>query len=636
MSDPASPQVSGTQGGVHAGTGDQYIYHPMSLTDSKGRSPRTQATDELRWLAQRFVHPAGFGRAREVLELYRTVFLDAPPGSGRITAAKVLLWELRADTEKFHELLLQENEPRLNLGHIGDGDRVWLDLSSVDRPLWSEIHAELSSLRRSVHEHAADLVVVLPHETEDLRPEFDQYRVQIECPPVHEVLCRYLLMEDIPPPVPLPPLQFLAGNRPLREIQKYVRLITEARGKASGLGDFATWCDTAYQAMSGQEKKVADRVTALRQGSQRALLLATAMLHGAHADIIVVAGDSLLRAVEHPLDECPMLERTTLDRRLGDIHAELDAAGSIWFEELDYDSAVRAYFWTHMPELHDRIGAWVGTTADSEGLTDDERDGLVRRFAEQCLNERYRSILVSLVPQWTADATTSGGMKAAALVLQCGLREEEHGRTFRRQIYGWSRSSNLSARLAEVIVVACRDEMAVSHPDEALVRLHHVARRERGTRAREALVGLVRGDRRFLRQMLNRLTDTNPETRKWPADVALFLDLADPEALIDRGLRNHALIAESAVRRQLTDGWSLVFAKPSFETWSPRVRQWLLLAAEDERHQHVLLDVLVGAGEQRTDVLARLYAMTRGQELRAIISDLLLQKINAAQGVPSA
>jgi hypothetical protein len=43
--------------------------------------------------------------------------------------------------------------------------------------------------------------------------------------------------------------------------------------------------------------------------------------------------------------------------------------------------------------------------------------------------------------------------------------------------------------------------------------------------------------------------------------------------------------------------------------------------------------VLIEGGKPSADVLARLYTMTRGNEMRTSISDLLLQKVNVAQGV---
>jgi hypothetical protein len=636
LTDWFSPHVSGTHGSVHTGRGDQVNYF-ISVADSKGRTPRKQAADDLLWLAQRFVHPAGFGRARDVLESHRTVFLDAPQGSGRITTAKMLLWELRPDAENLQELLPQEREGGfwLDLAHIGDGDRAWLDLSEAGGSLWTDVHAELSSLRAVVHERDARLVVVLPNEPKDPLPESDQYRVRIERPPAQEVLRRHLRLAGIPQPGQLPAGQFPGDNQPLREIARYVRLITEARERASGQGDLATWCAAGYQAWRGQETQVAALMARLRQGPQRALLLATAMLHGAHADSVHGAAASFLRTVEHPRDESPVLERATLGHQLDEINAELDASGNVRFTTFDYDSAVRTYFWTHLPELHEHMRDWVGRIAGSAILTDAEREALVRRFTELCLAHRYQSTWVSLVKQCTAKRTP-GGMKAAALVLQRGVQDEAHGRIFRRQIYQWSRLDYLPDLLAEVITAACRDEMVVSHPDEALVRLHHVARRERGTCAREALVGLVNGDRRLFRQMLNRLTDTSPERTKWPVDADLFLELADPAALTEADPRNHTLMDDSDILRQLAKGWDLAFANSSYETWQPLAARWLIRAAEDGTHRHALLDVLVGGGGPRTSVLARLYAMTRRPELRPTVSGLLLEKINVAQGVQFA
>jgi hypothetical protein len=128
---------------------------------------------------------------------------------------------------------------------------------------------------------------------------------------------------------------------------------------------------------------------------------------------------------------------------------------------------------------------------------------------------------------------------------------------------------------------------------------------------------------------LGRLADLNPERKIWDADVALFLDLADPDALTDPSRHGPALITGRVMRRQLIDGWRLAFSEVSHDTWSPRAQHWLRRAAEDGRYRHQVLDVLVEGAERRTSILAYLYAMTRQKELRTTVSDLLLQKINA-------
>jgi hypothetical protein len=634
MSDSISSALFGVYGPVNAGTGNQYVDLHLG---PRGKGPRGQAADDMRWLAQRFVHPTGFSRARDILESCGTVFLDAPPGSGRIAAAKMLLWELRSDTENLHELLPQEdgNGSRLDLSHIGHGDRAWLDLTSMG-DLWDEICSELSGLRAVVQERQAHLVVVLPQDADDLPSGFEEYLAKIRRPPAREVLFRYLKIENLVPTEPVPALPFLDENPPMARIYKYVRLIREAMEKAPGESTFRDWCDAAYRALSGRAKEIADLVASLGQGPQRALLLTTAMLHGAHADSICQASAQLLQMVDHPADESPILEHATLYHRLQDIQAEIDSSGNVYFEEPGYDSAVRGYFWTHMPELHSHIQEWVRETVDSGPFSVTERQGLVRRFTEQCLNDKHLWLLVSLVEQWTSGAMVNNRMNAAALVLQCGLRDEKCGRAFRRQLYDWSRTDRLSDPRAEVIIATCRDEMAVTHPDQALVRLHHVARREHRTRARDTLVELAQGDRRFLRQLLSRLTDASPERRIWPADVSIFLNLVDPDLFAASGDDGHVLIADYPTRRLVTDGWKLAFGVASPETWIPQARQWLGRASEGGRYADTLLDVLIAGAQQSADVLASLYAITRTGELRARISDLVLLKIDDALGVQFA
>ncbi len=309
----AGTVIKGNQGPVNTGevknSGDRMIYvagaqtvNLGSLTAVRETTPRQQAADQLRWLAQRFADPAGLGEARQKLEKGRMVFLEARLGSGRTAAAKMLLWELRPDTDGFQELLPEGEKSRLNVEYIGNGDRVWLDLSArVD--VWPDVHAELPSLCAAIVKRQAYLVTILPSQSQDLDSSFYQYHAKIARPPLDEVLRRYLRADDIPQPTSLSSLQFLHEGRPLREIARYARLIRDARNKQSGRGDFGDWCKAAGQALSNRDREVTSLVAELKQGPQRALLLATAMLHGAHADSIHDATALLLNAVKQPPDD---------------------------------------------------------------------------------------------------------------------------------------------------------------------------------------------------------------------------------------------------------------------------------------------------------------------------------------------
>ena len=177
--------------------------------------------------------------------------------------------------------------------------------------------------------------------------------------------------------------------------------------------------------------------------------------------------------------------------------------------------------------------------------------------------------------------------------------------------------------------------MAINNPDEALVRLHHVARRERGTLAQDALLDLARSDRRFFRQLLSRLAEQSPQSRWLAANVELFLQLTEPKALTNLGERKRALIQETAVQRWLITGWQFVFAQTLPPTWCQPTRQWLVHAADDEAHRHILLDVLIAAARPHTGTMALLFTLRdRRQDIG--FGELMLQKISAAQGLSFA
>jgi energy-coupling factor transporter ATP-binding protein EcfA2 len=635
VSEPTVSQVIGPQAPVSSGSGTQNIYFGPWPTDRKRGSPRSQAADDLRKLAQRFVPPVGFGNARRTLQDQRTVFIYGPPGSGRTTAARLLLGELAPSDGTIHQLLLQDRDRGgpLDFDQIRDSDHVWLDLTDTGGWSWNEIRHEFPELRLTVRQRAARLVAILPDEDKRFDQEVHDQWVAMDRPPLHEVLQRHLRMAGFPAAEGLRELHFTQQNGPLRDVPRYVGLIAEAKDRATSGNDFLKWCAIAYEALNVREAEVRDLIAKRTHGSQRALLLTVAMLHGAHADVIEHAVTSLLKKVGHPPDDSSILEHAGLDQRLDEIEAELDHAGNIRFKVLGFDSAVRSYFWTHIIDLRKPLRDWLETVLGTPGIDQDDRENLIRNFAGLCLKDRYIAILIDLVDEYTRQHTAPNRVIAAALILQCGLREENYGRTFRRQIYDWSTSDNIPDEREAVIVAACQQEIASTHPDEALVRLHHVARRKHRGDAHQALIELVRTDRRFLRQLLARIVDRDLGLRKWDADRLIFLDIADPAFLGDSGESDHPPIAEQVIFRQLCTGWNLVFTDLERESWTLRACEWLRHAAADEKHRDAFLEILIRGGEQCPNVLARLYATVRQADVLSPISNVVLEKIMVVQDV---
>ncbi|NEW72629.1 hypothetical protein [Streptomyces rhizosphaericus] len=648
MSDSSESRVHDPRGPVHSGLGDQINLIFEEFTKGRqGRSPRLLAEDQLLWVWQRFVHPSGFGKARRTLAETSTVLLDGAPGSGRTSAASVLLHELRRDVGSFHELLPdEEGESLLDPYLVGDEDRILLDLASADEPRWTEVLEELPSFRKTVLDHRAHLVVVLPlRRTDRLPVELDRHRVEIFRPRGMEVLLRHLRQDGLPQAdrvrsVPAVS-DFLDTPRPMREIAEFASLIVRAQAAARAEDSFIDWCQSARAAMADRGPQVAKHVAAMTGGPQRALLLTTAMLHGAHADAVHSATTLLLRAVDHPKDDRPLLEHADLAMRLEEVSAGLTQHGAVRFKELEYDAAVRTHFWDHRPDLREHLGTWVGRAVDLTGpvLSPDDRCHVVQRLSDQYLRTGRCEELASLAEQWTAVPTTARRLRAAAQALERGLLDERHGRSFRDKVYDWSRNDRLGEPLAQVLVEVCAEVIAVQHPDQALVRLHHLTRRERRiTRARDALGRLMQEDHRLRRRMLHRLVS---RPTSWPADIDLFLETSDPAALTDVGGRARSLLDETVVRDQLIAGWGMVFGRLPLSAWDKHVRNWLHTACSDEHHTDPLLDVLVSGAAGRGEVFGALYATARraeptapgGRKHGSALTDLLLRKISTAQGI---
>lgn len=649
MTERSSTRVEGAQGPMHTGSGDMYVTVGPDLGDPGRPSFRRIADDQLKWLRRVLVPPAGMGAARAELAATGTVIVDGRPGSGRTSAARVLLREFSQDSGVFRELLPGE-EGELSLtdpGLVGAGDRLLLDLSAADTVRWAAARAGLPALRKAVHEQHAHLVVVMPH-GDNPDSDLQRNRVVIEDPPGPNVFRRHLRMHGVPCEQYLRPDPtvdgFLRERRPMREIADFADLVRRAR-EAGRKGDgFPQWCATALRSRTDRRNEVATLVAHKRESPQRALLITVAMLHGAHADVIHHTAQLLLRATGAPPEEFPLLQRKDLAERLTEISAGTGPDGRVRFTELDFDSAVRTHFWDHMPDLRQHLGAWTARSVDLNGthFTRELRDGMVTELAGQYLRTGHGEGLASLAEGWSSTSASRARLEAAVQALTCGLNDPAHGRHFRERVYQWCANKRLQGKFAQVLVHVCADVIASSHPDQAMLRLYYLARRERDTtHALRALCELVDTSHRLRRRLLNRLAGP----RLSPAELGIFLSAGAPEPLTDPHDDGHALVEESAVQRALTACWLAVMGGLPRAGWQPQAERWLHTAAVSGHLGGILLDILVKAADQcgsgRGAAFAALYASAGDAERTAPFgsghatktTDLLFQKICAAQGI---
>ncbi|MEU7489081.1 hypothetical protein [Streptomyces sp. NPDC042319] len=650
MSDTFSTSAEHPTGPMNTGSGHQYNFYSSTQPHDSGRpTSRQTADDQLSWLRRVLVPPVGMGSARNKLFDTGTVILDGPPGSGRTSAAKVLLREYHHDPGVFRELLPGE-EGELSLKDpalVGAGDQLLLDLSAADDIRWDTARADLSALRKAVHEQQAHLVVVMPNGSA-LDSDLQYYRVEIGRPPGLHVFRRHLRVHGVPyeqyrrdvPTV----TEFRCEERHMQEIADFADLVRRAREAADSGEDFADWCATARKAQNDRREDIAKAVVQLRGGPQRALLITVGMLHGAHADVIHHASEGLLRVVEFPQDELPLLQRKDLAERLKEISARPGRDGRVTFSKLDYDAAVRAHFWDHMPDLRQHLGTWTAGSLElgDPHFTPELRNDLVSRLAMEYLRTGRGDGLAALAESWCSPTASPARLEAAVQALTCGLDNPAHGRSFRERIYQWCANKQLDGGFAQVLVRVCAEVIAPSHPDQALIRLRHLARRtHESTRALEALSDLVATSGRLRRRLLDRLA----RSELTPADLRIFLHTCDPAPLTDPHDNSRALVEETGTQDSLTNCWRAVLAGLPRPAWQPYAERWLHTATDAGHRGDLLLDVLVGAaarcGDRRGAIFAALYASARaaegtspgGPSRATATTDLLLQKISEAQGL---
>lgn len=623
---------------------DQFNVLFAQAPSSTPTSPRQVAEQQLRHLQRRFARPRDLNDAYATLEEHNIVFLDGAPGNGRTSAARVLLRELPRGTGIYHEIapVKAGRSPEiLSPGLIGEEDRMLLDLSAAEESLWMQYHERLLGFHKILADKRAHLAVVLPHPYADqLSPDFTGYRRQVNRPDEMAVVSSHLRAHGVTVgrrgPAPPALREYLAIHPPMRELARLADLILEARKALHPGSAFTNWCDLAIAAQTARAEDVDSFVIGLRKGSQRALLLSVAMLHGAPADVIHQATALLQKLLDIPQDDRPLLEHKGLIERLHKVGATRDDTACVHFEKLRYDHAVRRHFWLNMPDLRAPLRQWVDQVLVLPQLPDVDHRRLVVRFAELCM-ATDRDEMFRAASDW-AEKRDSGAtrayMRAAAELLGWGVQNEDVSQVFRSTIYSWSKQS-ITAGLRQVLIAVCAHVMSVRYPEQAVVRLHHLARREPPSdhRARDVLVEYVLQDLRLQLYLLYRLFVFPPaNVRDKEFDARLFLDLvAVPTS------PPYAVLRNPVTRDWLTGCWAAVFRHLDRAVWPPHAKHWISSAkgSDDPTLVRHALNVLVDAAADSYPALRQVYATARAF-LTAEEAGLLLSRIQEAQraGLP--
>ncbi|MGP4019267.1 hypothetical protein [Saccharopolyspora sp. 5N708] len=635
-------------GPIHAGSGALNV-NPVFLSihesvTRQARGPRLTLKDDLRWLKRRFAAPPNMGAARDRLLETRTVLLTGPPGSGRRTAAKMLLNEGTDASTPFSELAdeaLAQSE-RLDDSKVHSGYRLVLDLTDSSEEVFRARYRELPSFRTALQHNDAYLAVVVPDAFRHLvDADLAHLVVRIDRPRGDLALRRHLEAAEIYPSDQHLAVDELAEHltASMSEIANLAQLVIQAR-EADSDGDVPTWLNEAVAARTDRSDEVASQLSKHSRGRMRAVLLAAAMCRGASSDAVFFASHQLVEMLGLDKAEGPRLAQDGYRIQLDELDIDVAPNNRIEFGRIAYDRALLEHFWDNYPDLRESYCRWVDRIIRQESFNAGDRQNLVDRFGSQALRTKSPGHVRWLIERWVSPRQNGSNplLDYGVRALLTGLRDVRHGRFFRQLVYAWSRRNDLPAEVGQIVVDVSTEVIAPNFPDQALVRLHNRARREEGPgnpSARQALVALTAQNSILLRLLLDRLATGLLRADQWQADFFLFLEVADPWRLADSSMRSQPLAADQAVRSHLVTCWrTAMVARPDLILL--RLHHWLAAAGQTARHD-LLLGILVEAAHPSIKLLAALHVVARDwsrtEHGRPEVAMRMSQLIDMAQGL---
>ncbi|WP_424861591.1 hypothetical protein [Streptomyces sp. MMS24-I29] len=645
-------RVSAPRGPVHSGSGDQYITWASRAGERRlgaGNTPLRISQEHQRYLTGCFVPPRHYGRAADALgRAGAVVLLDGPAGIGRRTAATMLLRDVSVDGDSIEELPLSPSPDEETPETLPD-DHYLLDLSNVADENYPAAERTLMHYRSSVERSGARMVAVLPAGLEWMRdPDLYPLVVHLGRPPARYVFSRHLRAQGLafgPDELATDGLVRMFATAPMSELARLARLIARARDSHRNGTSFAEWRDKALEAATKWSAEVAKQLTEHRSIPERSLLLAAAMAEGASADAVHRAAERLLDVLRYQREDTPGLGRADLGERLKALSVERGDDGRAGFARLAYGGAVRRHFWENFPDARPDFRDWVGRCLELPELGAEDRTRMVARFSERALAAGRPDDLCELVERWTRPSAPGPFRAEATTALELGLIHERYGSYFRSRVYdwAWARKSSLAPDLVAALTDVCRQVIAVTHPEQAVVRLRHLAQRQTGPEAeaaRAALLELARGNRRLFRRLSERLVKSalsaSPGVRSG-LGPDILLELLDPVAL-----------RITPPRQEFTRAWRAVMSTRPAAVWEPTVRRWLTGHASrrvGEWALKAMVDAAAGSSlwlshlyttacdwAERPDADASLETRAR-RDVRQRISERFCRNIDLVQGI---
>lgn len=613
--------ITDSRGAVHTGDGSQYVNNVQiasllvsTVASAEASSTTTQQLGmkpvqaSLEFLQRVFVEPPAFNTVREHLRSAKTVVLTGPPGSGRRTAAQLLLCPTPNDVAALTLLTSADlgGSERLTAGAVSEGERLLLDVSDLDSRGFAQCQNDLMNCMSIASRQRASLVILIPDTVDQhLQDDLLMHHRPIGRPDPWRVLASHLRygfgLEISRSKVAKDDLSGL-NRLPLRSVARVAVYLDQTRDQALTPAD---WFRNALAGLADQEQQVLSLLGELKTVEQRTILLSSAMLEAASADAIYFAE----QALHHKLNFVPELQEHRLAQpgitdRLREVpdHIRL-SEDSVRFVRPAFGEAVLNHFWDAYPDLRPLLARWVRTCPEWPAIQTEDRIAVATRFAVQAIRTSSLADLTFVAEDWVRVGRDETRRLAAEMMTRA-LLDDRTGPLARQYLYQQARNPKLTAALGRLVIELCRDVVAVGYSHQALIRLRWLADRDAvRSEAREAIVGLC-ADNRTLESFIHVLTDRDR------FDPELGCHVLSPRRLAG-GQVDLPPVLVPRLRDKAVEVWrrSLLPLDPA--AWRTRIVPWLdehlrLIESNDERSATALRQCLIEICAGRISRLAQL------------------------------
>lgn len=442
--------------------------------------------DEARLVERAYVHAEGATASgeRQVTRAVRllkrpvgqhnVIVLTGPVDTGRRTTALRVLRDVGVDPENIHSLVLDWDRPRAEQLPATPQHGFVLDLSGYTS-LPADFYQGLSGYQKEALGAGTYLVILAVPATWRPGTLASIPRIEHMAPPALDV-ARSHLKELNPERLP-----WLADGSDL------AKLLTPASSP-----DDAVWlAEIIAEADDGAQSEVKEEFEGWQDhllgwfkdhdGAEhlrdRALLIATALLDGLPADVVMAAADQLFRLVKGELPPGGALAGPDLETRLKIIEAERtdDDGLSLSHVRHGLDVAVLSHVWAQRPHLRKELLRWASQITGPKGVAAKYRAQVADALTRLATGPGGTAVL-RIVTEWIASDSETH-RRLAAGILESTATHPGIGVAVRKYLYDAATQTNLSEALARTVADVCAGELGREYPRVALTRLRLLASR---------------------------------------------------------------------------------------------------------------------------------------------------------------